>query len=313
MKKVLLLLLLLFFSAPLNGYCQSSCESRLDRGWRGLDCFHCMHPKAEGGSAPIADILVRSCLKRVMLAFVVDGSFGYNESEVKSSIDAITSSGQELWLHLYVYNGPAQRRWQSGVFQSFAIMDPNLFQHKIVGNRSLRAKYAAVVKERISPLVAYALQHGAKVSVAPGLEDNLNDQGFNSALGLLKKNIPRGLNVAYARNACFRCTLGNGKNTPKGILLEEHDDTLFARRWDGIINTDGRYFRFSFENSSLPALFDLAPRWLTPANNQRNAFLLWIPHLQDTPPTLIPKPLGQRNFRAPTENEAAEIIDFLRY
>jgi hypothetical protein len=311
MKQLIIFIIFLIFPVFVHG--QEQCGHLIEKGWRGMDCFHCMHPNAQGGTSPINDLLTRSCLKKVMIAFVVDGSFGYNEAEIKKSIDALTASGRELWLHLYVFNGPAQRRWESGVFQSFAVMDPYVFQSKILNDKKLQNEFINIVKERIAPVVSYAASKGAKISIAPGLEDNLSDAGYKKALSLVQKNVPKGIKITYVRNHCFRCAAGNGRALPPKVILEEHDDLLFNHRWDGIINTDGRYFKFSSEKSSLPSLFDLAPSWLASANNQRNAFLLWVPHFQDTPISEIPRPLWQRNFRGPTEDEAAEIIDFLQY
>lgn len=289
----------------------TNCSNLHDRSWRGINCFHCLYPTAPEGALPIVNLLKNSCLKRVMISFVVDGSFGWNEFQIKQSIDILRANKQDVWLHLYVYNGPAQRRWQSKIFQSFAVMDPSEFQNRIVYDKKVRAEYSKIVRQRIAPIARYAISKGAKLSIAPGLEDNLDDRGFRAALQLLKKNLPKRTNIKYVRNPCYRCAIGNGRSIPKKILLEEHDDLLYDRRWNSIINTDGRYFRFSSENSSLPTLSDLVQSWLQGPAKRGNMFLLWVPHFQDAPYGVISKPLSQRNFRAPTQDESAEIIDFL--
>ena len=289
------------------------CTELLDRPWRGLTCFQCLHEAAPGNSAPIVDVLRTSCLKRVMIAFVVDGSFGWKAGEIESAVQALRANGQEVWLHLYIFNGPAQRRWQSGVFHSFAVMNPFSFRYAILENRKTRASFRAIVRERAVPALRAAVALGATVSVAPGLEDNLDDASFRAALRLLQASVPEALTPQYVRNPCFRCQVGNGRSLPQGLLYEEHDDQLFDRVTNGIINSDGRYFRFSTESSEDPTLEDLQESWLGQAALLNNAFLLWVPHYQDAPKGVLPRPLSQRNFRGPTDSEREELVTFLRY
>jgi len=247
-----------------------------------------------------------------MLSFVVDGSFGWRDGEIDNAVEELRNAGHDVWLHLYVYNGPAQRRWRSGVFKSFAVMDPLVFRHGMVHDPHLQDAYRDVVRSRILPAVQFASGIGAKVSIAPGLEDNLDDAGYRVSLRLLKEILPRSIPVSYVRSSCYQCQRGTGRFRPKGVMLEEHDDRLFPNRWDGIINTDGRYFSFSTESSPFPRLAELVEPWILRAEKQRNAFLLWIPHFQDAPPGLIPTALDERNFRGPSDAESREIIEFLR-
>ena len=231
---------------------------------------------------------------------------------IESSVAALRNAGQDVWVHLYVYNGPAQRRWKSGVFQSFAAMDLGVFRYKLARDRHLQAEYQKIVKSRIVPAAAYAVSLGAKVSVAPGLEDNLDDQGYRAALRLIREVMPVDVPVTYVRSSCYQCEKGVGRFRPPGVLLEEHDDKLFPLRWNGIVNTDGLYFRFSDEGTRYPPLQERLDSWLRRAEKQQNAFLLWIPHFQDAPPGLVPRPLNERNFRGPSVREQGEILDFLR-
>ena len=75
--------------------------------------------------------------------------------------------------------------------------------------------------------------------------------------------------------------------------------------------TDGFYFRFSDETSDKPTLSELTSV-IRNASAVDALFFLWVPHFQDTPPGLIPKPLRQRKFRAPSQSEADEIIEYLQ-
>lgn len=291
---------------------QDQCSKLIEKNWRGIDCLHCLHPRAPGASEPIVDLLKSSCLKNVMISYVVDGSFGWKEGEIERAVQELHDAGRNVWLHLYVYNGPAQRRWQYKVFDSFAVMDPLLFRRSIVKNARTKAAFSAIVRERILPVARYAASIGARVTIAPGLEDTLDRLGVRSAVKLIRDVVKDSVDYGIVRSTCFRCQAGGSYFIPHGGMLEEHDDALFQRRWNGIVNTDGRYFRFSWEKSPFPTLDELVLPWLTQPSQRGNAFLLWIPHFQDAPPGLIPTPLNERNFRGPTEQEKKEIIGFLK-
>ena len=308
-------LMLITFFALLGPHvnAQDNCTTLIDRPYRGLSCLHCMHPDAPGGAAPFVEVLQASCLKRVALAFVVDGSFGWNADEIYNAIDSLSGSGRSLWLHLYVYNGPAQRRWKSKVFNSFAVMDPNLFRSRIVSDAGLRAQFAAIVDQRIAPIVNYAQQHGVAISLAPALEDNLDDRSFKEALGLIKANLHGVTAMRYIRSPCYRCGGGSSSNLPAGVSLEQHTlSPRFVAR-NGIIHTDGEYFHFSSDvawSSADPSLAGLTTL-LSNSGARGNIFLLWMPKYQDAPPGLVPRSPDNRNYRIPTESERAELIKFL--
>ena len=292
---------------------QSNCADLIDRPYRGVSCIHCLHPDAPGGATPFVELLAASCLKRVAIAFVVDGSFGWDPEEIYNSIDSLSTSGRSLWLHLYVYNGPAQRRWRSGVFNSFAVMDPNIFRAKIVGDAALRASFAAIVRERIAPILMYATAHGVQVSIAPALEDNLDERGFKQALALIKANIEATSVTRFIRSPCYRCAGGASSNLPGVVTLEQHTlSPRFVAR-NGIIHTDGEYFHFSTDRpwSNTDPTLDGLTALLTNSGARGNVFLLWMPKYQDAPPGLVPRSPDARNYQIPSAAEKSEIIRFL--
>lgn len=309
---ILLLVFLLVFGSPFSGKSDVRCNKFVEAPWRGIDCLHCLHPRAPGGPGPIVDVLHATCLKRVMLSFVVDGSFGYQPGLIEEAVQNLTLAGHQVWLQLYLYNGPAQRRWENPIFPSFASIEPSIFQAKLLHDQSFQNEFKKIAKDRIIPTARFAKSLGARVTVAPGLEDNLSELGFKRAILLLKSVTDRDIVDQYVRSSCFRCQSRNGALPPRGILQEEHDDLLFARRWNGIINTDGRYFRFSSEKGLLPTLHQLRESWLMIAKNRKNAFLLWIPHFQDAPFGTPSRSFEDRNLRGPTEDEKRELIEFLR-
>lgn len=312
MFKYLLTTIICLLGLPSLSLAEELCPQLLNTGWRGMNCLYCLHPQAPQNSGPITQLLKDTCLKNVMISFVIDGSFGWKQGEMERAVRELRQAGRNVWMHIYVYNGPAQRRWQSNVFDSFAVMDPSVFRKKIVTNTSLKAAFVRVVKTRVLPAAAFAVSMGARVSIAPGLEDSLDDVGFRMSARLLRSAMGSAVPYTLVRSSCFRCEQSVGRFRPRGSLLEEHDDQLFPYRWDGIISTDGRYFRFSYETSEHPTLQELRDTWLGRATRQRNAFLLWVPHYQDAPPGLVPRPLSERNFRGPTPLESREIIEFLR-
>jgi hypothetical protein len=128
------------------------------------------------------------------------------------------------------------------------------------------------VVSALAVLMAWSLS-GWSQEQCPGLLDT-GWRGID-CLYCLHPRAP-GNSVPYTsvRSSCFQCARGTGRGRPPGVLLEEHDDSFFPSRWDGIINTDGRYFRFSRETSESPTLEELEESWLRRAARQRNAFLL---------------------------------------
>ena len=284
----------------------------LEAPWRGISCLHCLHPLAPEGPQPIVQVLTNSCLKRVMTAFVIDGTFGWNPDAVRTSLDSLSSEGREAWVHFYVYNGPAQRRWSSGLFHSFAVMHPATFLRKLKESLGFQDVYREIVETRVAPLVEYALARGIKVSIAPGLEDTLDREGFQVALALTKSALPSPEKVTWARSACYKCRGEGSQSLPLGVIKEIHTSRTDSSLSDGIVHTDGEYFRFKGDNDpSMPRL----GKWralLEAAESRSNAFLLWVPKYQDAPPGLLPRSPDAREYKRPSKSEERELIRFLR-
>lgn len=284
----------------------------LDLPPRGLSCLHCMHPNAPGGSGPITELLRASCLKRPMLAFVVDGSFGWNEAEAKSAISALSEGGRVPWIHLYVYNGAAQRRWDSGVFQSFAEMHPATFLRRLKTDPGYQAVFREVVRERLLPLVDYALARGARVSVAPGLEDTLDAEGFAIALNLTRSELRDRDRIEWIRSSCYQCGGYEAQATPRGVQQEIHTSDSSYPLQRGILHTDGEYFRFATERDSEYPILNSYRALLKSAERARSGFLLWVWKYQDAPPGLVPRSPNEREYRGPTDSEHKELVRFFR-
>ena len=288
----------------------------LDLPWRGLSCLHCLHQNSPQGPAPLVNVLKSSCLKRVMMAFIIDGSFGWNADAVREAIQSLSQNGREAWVHFYVYNGPAQRRWNTGLFHSFAIMHPATFLRRIKHDRVFQREYQEVVKTRLDPLVEYASSLGVRVSVAPGLEDTLDKAGYKKILSLTKKSLTNPESVTWARSLCYRCSTLTERSIPQGILREVHTSNATYSVYHGIVHTDGEYFRFSGDPEipdapAAPLLSDWR-KLLSGTGDRGSAFLLWVWKYQDAPPGYIGRSPDSRTFRAPSSAESRELIEFLQ-
>ena len=284
----------------------------LDTGYRGVSCLHCLHSQAPQGVTPFVELLKKSCIKNPMIAFVVDGSFGWDAARINEAIEGLASDGRSGRLHLYVYNGPAQRRWASGFFNSFAEMHPATFLKRIKSDAAFREEFRGVVRERIVPAVAYATSLGVKVSIAPGLEDNLDSEGFVTALSLIQNEVPNSESVSYVRSACYKCPFTRLSDAT--VAEESHTLAMKSIPSMGILHNDGDYFKFSDEKdkkNKFP-LLSTYKKFVKKANEMGSAFILWTGKYQDAPPSLVPTSPDTRTYKVPTASEEKEIINLLR-
>lgn len=312
--KFLFIIGIFILSKSFNTVAQDSCKSLDQRPWRGISCLHCLHKRAPGGAVPITRVLKTSCIDKVMIAFVVDGSFGWSLSRIINAMNSLATNGRQVWIHLYVYNGPAQRRWRSKVFSSFAMMDPAVFRYKMLHDPKLQAAYQSIVKERIVPILEAAKSLNIRVSVAPGLEDNLDAASFQEATKLLFDSIPEDLKPELVRSPCYDCSVGNGRGAPSGTMMEEHTLNADNSIRNGIIHTDGEYFRFAGDSraSKRFPLLSMLETLLKISGQNNNGFLLWVSKYQDAPPGFVPRSPEGRKYRAPTKSEGRELVQFLR-
>jgi hypothetical protein len=302
------LILLPIWSASVMA--QESCEKLINTTPRGMMCLYCTHKTAPGGSKPITNLLKSTCLKNLAISFVVDGSFGQELDQIANSITELTLDGRQLSLELYLFNGPAQRRYRSNAFKSWATMNPARFREYIKTDPKTKRAFNRSMEE-LFPILDYAAEKNVALYLAPGLEDNLDNFTFRYMLAKMKKKFAAYKSISYIRSACIDCARGNESQLPKGTIREQHGFSLADIVRGGILATDGFYFHFSNENLNKPTLSDLSSV-VKESSNRDTIFFLWVHHYQDTPPGPIPRPISQRKFRGPTESEAQEIIDFLR-
>ncbi|MCB0323318.1 MAG: hypothetical protein KDD69_07070 [Bdellovibrionales bacterium] len=301
-------------TAPQPEALSAECAQLVTTPPRGLACLHCTQPEARNSARQIADVLSDSCLASPAINYLVDGTFGFDETFLTDQITQLTEGGRQLFVTFYLANGPAQRQYDITVVEGFgARIDPEEFRYRIQHDPALQGRYQSLV-DRIVPVVRYALQRGAAVSLIPMLEDNLSDEAFRAMAELLLAVIPPDLTVAVGRNPCPGCYSGNDHGIPPGFFEELHTDWAGVGISNGIVTNDGRHYHSAAAPSTnaettldeLRAVRDAAGR-----NN--NTFILWSAARQGLPESNGAHPLPSQRYYAPlAAAERSELIRFLR-
>lgn len=285
---------------------------------RGLSCLHCTQPQAKEQARIIASLLFNSCLKNIAINYLVDGTFSYDPYVLKEHIDLLTSNNRTPFIFFYLSNGATQRQWDRATVDSFGVrMKPEEFRKRILTDIALQDEYRSIIA-RLLPLVQYAIQKGAVVSLIPSLEDNLDDTSFQKLFDIILEMLPPGLPVSAGRNPCPSCYPGNTSGAPYGLFIEEHTINPVPRITDGVISNDGREYHFDEYSSSTQRklrLEDLAPL-RDNSSLSNNVFILWSGKRQGLHnyipgTTTYPEP-SQRSYSKPGLSEQAAILRFLR-
>ena len=212
---------------------------------------------------------------------------------------------------MYLTNGPAQRsvyRDEAGVFG--ADLTPEEFRTRIRTDEGLRAEYVQLVQSRV-PLIAHAAKHAARAIVIPALEDNLDLPAFEALLALTQAAIPQDLPVRFGRSPCaHECYPGNDDLIPTGVVEEAHTAETELEVTGGIITNDGR----SYEGTAALTTLDQLRLVRDRAGSLDNIFILWSASRQGLDPNAagLLIPAAERNFLVPSDEERAELIDFLQ-
>lgn len=298
-----------------NVYGDEICPTLSSKRTTGLLCLHCMQSQAQGMTESFTEILERSCLQNVSLGFVTDGSFGFAPENIVYAAKKLRAEGRSVWIHIYFHNGPAQRRYLSNVFTSFATMQPALFRKRVRFDPAFRKVIEEEIR-KLLPVLQELSDLGARVTLAPGLEDNLDNQSFSALLTLLKKNIPTPIRPRFVRSACRDCAAGNESQLLKGLMREHHTALRKKRRFsvrNGIVSNDGDYIYLDSDPNKRRGgsmLQDLA-RLRDEVRKLGNMFLLWVPKFQGTLEFEASRPPALREYPLPSEAEKREIATFL--
>ncbi len=284
---------------------------------RGISCLHCMQPEARTQANVIATTLYRSCLKNIAINYLVDGSFSFDDRLLTNQIDLLTQENRQLYLYFYITNGPAQRRWRSNIYKTLGSkISPSLFREQIRTSIALKEQYKSLVS-RLEPIILYAKSRGAIVFIIPMLEDNLDDDAFESMLALTKEALSEeaAADVFYGRNPCPSCYRGNTRHIPEGVFQEIHTNNSKFSVTKGLITNDGYSYCYKAGDvsGSLKSLNNLASV-RDKATELNNTFILWHGAMQGLEPKFngyLPEP-KERHYYIPSISERQEIIRFLR-
>lgn len=290
------------------------CQSLKELPERGLACLHCNHPKARIQSLVLSNVLLRSCLDKPVISWLIDGSFGFDPEYMASEIDKLTLSQRTPTVIFYLYNGASQRKYKTTDVPGFETnTEPSRFRHNIQHDGATRDAYRQMIAARV-PLFEHAVNAGARVILVVGLEDNLNDTAFDSLLALTRE-VVGALPVEYARNPCKSCYPGNEGGIPAGVIEEKHTAGI-AYNNSGIVTNDGQCFKFDAEQPSDKerTLDDLAES-RDRAGEIGAVYALWSGRRQgltckDNRPAGYASP-DDRLYATPNEAEQTELIRFL--
>jgi len=283
---------------------------------RGLSCMHCLHPKARANAKILQVLMLKSCLQNISTSYLVDGTFSFDYTQLLSDITTLSTGGRKLFVHFYLTNGPAQRRFQTTPLRTLGTkISPILFRQQVLNDFQVQSDYQYLVR-RLVPVMRYAASMGSLVTLTPALEDNLSDEAFNKLGDLTVEAIPFDIPFAIGRNPCPGCYSGNGREVPNGYFREVHTVSPFLSVENGIVSNDGTDYAFPSERRSehqttleeLATLRDASAR-------KNNIFILWSGKRQGLTDyqagSILPDPNG-RNYQIPSIAERVAIVDFLK-
>jgi hypothetical protein len=322
-KKFTGLLVVVFaavISIGLHTEAQVCSKSRVPQG---ISCLHCMDSRVKHNTAALVQALGNSCIQEVAIAFVLDKSFGFDESIIRNAIDSLLANNKNVSLHLYFLNGSAIRKAGSRMFTGFLnSIPPDVFRERIKNDKTTQDQIKNF-SARFVPLLRWANSKGVRLSLSPMLEDNLDNQSYNILLKILKSVVPTSFKVSWTRNPCPDCFPGNQSAVPKSVLREDHSGRLPLGPLSRIVSNDGWGY-VAFQRDSL-----LNPRetlaqgriqkslYLRNMDEYRDAsirngavFLLWFSKYQGTLMARTQLPWQNRDLPNPSTSELSEITEF---
>ena len=294
------------------------CASLLDGASRGLACLHCTQPQARAQAILLHRLLRQSCLRRISINYLVDGTFSFDKDFLINQISELTQGDRQVFISFFLANGAAQRRFDITRIDSFATqISPQEFRERIEHDPELQEQYLMLVR-RLIPVLEHAHAEGARLALIPYLEDNLNNRAFEVLLALTQSVLPPNLPLLFGRNPCgTQCYPGNEDGIPPGVFEEQHTADMFIQTANGIVTNDGQdYASLATAPNPLARTCLNQLRMVRDVSaTQNNSFILWSARRQGLPPDidtqLFPIPAG-RHYDVPTEAEQVEIIEFLR-
>ena len=302
----------LFASFPSIAY--GDCKSLRDTTPQGIACFNCLHPRAEAQAKSIAEILKKSCLKKIAISYLVDGSFG-DVSRLQMQIQNLQGEDREIFLHLYLLNGPSQRRYRSTPITGIGTqMSPIQFRKELKERGGIYMEVRQLLRRIFEPLKMIS-DSGVQLSIIPMLEDNLDDESFQAVAEIVQTEF-KGLSYRIGRNPCSDCYPGNGRRLPSGFFLEVHTSDPNHVPLNGSVSNDGEDVSFDGHEGSQP--LSTLKRVRDAARAKGTVFFLWNAEYQGLRVsggkiTGNEVSADKRPYPIPTEEEAEALTEFLKY
>ncbi len=295
-----------------------ACPELLDLPPRGIACLQCTQPEAASQADALVQILLESCIRRVAINYLVDGSFSYDQGLLERHINALTADGRELSLLFYLSNGPSQRRYKSKPLKGFGTdMSPSDFRERIQRDAALQKEYSNLVSGLL-PMLQLASSRKAKILIVPMLEDNLDIESFRQMVKLVKNSIPPGIDYRVGRNPCPKCSDGADGEIDEGIFKETHNMRSADNFENGVVTNDGDASVFEKDAHKGDKFISLEQLKFgrDEAGKRNSVFILWSAArqgLQQVENGSYPRRSAtEREYSLPSETERQEILQFLR-
>ncbi len=290
-----------------------SCRSYVEGPPVGLACLHCLQPEARGQAELLAEIMSASCRRQLATFILIDGSFGYDESFLKSLVSRLISRGSSLDLYLYLTNGPWQKRASVPPKGFGTTIRPETFRTLIQGDEAFRESFRNHVRSYI-PAFEFIVQSGVRLNLIPALEDNLDAPSARAIEALVREAVPNTIPYRLGRNPCPGCYDGNDISLGEGVFEDEHIHSTGdrVRVNNGLVSNDGETFRFPGETFEASLEYSDMGHFAAQAGARGNAFVLWRSEFQGRPIDGVFIDPAQRNYVVPNAPQQALLTEFLQ-
>lgn len=217
--------------------------------YRGYTMLYLMQPEARTTVEQEISTLIEARVRQIFLGVLVDGTFGWDPQYFADVLRRLHEEEREVLLALYMVSGPTMREYDTTPIDTpFSRVSPEEFRAGIQSDESLRESFRRIAL-RARPLLELNRSLGREsLNLAfPMLEDNLDDDSYRAARGLLDESV--GGSAIVARNPCPDCFPGNTLEAPGDpIELHEPEQMVLVGRSGGF-SLDGTGYTFAFENT----------------------------------------------------------------
>ncbi len=221
---------------------------------RGYSSLYLMHPNARQTVEREIENLINSKLQSVLVAALVDGTFGLDYAYLKDVLQRLNAPERRTTLLLYLSNGPMMRTEgeRERAPRSFEQLEPAEFREKIISDPTVRQEVATLAAEARDVLNYHTSLNPANQNIViPMLEDNLDLTSYTAMRDLIKTTL--GGSILYMRNPCQGCMEDekSGSGASAGDPVELHNPEEFSQLIEGdAYNMDGYSLLHNGEQSA---------------------------------------------------------------